>query len=135
MWRIVRSCLDDERCCRALEGSQQILEQLKEERLLQSEKAETSSSSSESETEEELERLAKRVEKNKLYPDLARQKGEKSKEEGSKTEKGDTVLSGGRKGQKSRGRGGRRISFCASSLCLLSSHLWADLLSGGLERG
>ena len=35
----------------------------KKERLLQSEKAETSLSSSESETEEELERLAKRVEK------------------------------------------------------------------------
>ena len=68
MWKMVRSCLDDERCCRALEASQQILEQLKEERLLQSEKAETSSSSSESETEEELERLAKRLEKNKLYP-------------------------------------------------------------------
>jgi protein O-GlcNAc transferase len=63
VWRIVRSCLDDEHCCRALEASQQILEQLKEERLLQSEKAKTSSSSSESETEEELERLAKRVEK------------------------------------------------------------------------
>ena len=76
VWRIVRSCLDDEHCCRALEGSQQILEQLKKERLLQSEKAETSSSSSESETEEELVRLTKRVEKTKLYPDLARQKGE-----------------------------------------------------------
>ena len=107
VWRIVRSCLDDERCCRVLEASQQILEQLKEERLLQSEKAETSLSSSESETEEELERLAKRVEKNKLYPDLTKQKGEKSKEEGSKNEKGDIVSSGGQKGQnKSQGRGG-----------------------------
>ena len=67
VWRIVRSCLDDERCCRALEASQQILEQLKEERLLQSEKAETSSSSSESETEEELEQLAKSG-KNQIVP-------------------------------------------------------------------
>ena len=67
VWRIVRSCLDDERCCRALEGSQQILEQLKEERLLQSEKAETSLSSSESETEEELEQLAKSG-KNQIVP-------------------------------------------------------------------
>jgi hypothetical protein len=82
VWRIVRSCLNDERCCRALEANQQILEQLKEERSFQSEKDETSSSSSESETEEELEQLAKRVEKNKLYPDLTKQKGEKSKEEG-----------------------------------------------------
>ena len=55
VWRIVRSCLDDECCCRVLEANQQILEQLKEERLLQSEKDETSSSSSESETEEKLE--------------------------------------------------------------------------------
>ena len=60
------------------------------------------SSSSESETEEELERLAKRVEKNKLHPDLARQKGKKSKEEGSKNEKGDIVSSGGQKGQNKR---------------------------------
>jgi hypothetical protein len=63
VWRIVRSSLDDESCCRALEASQQVLEQLKEERSLQSEKDEKLSSSSESETEEELERLAKRVEK------------------------------------------------------------------------
>jgi hypothetical protein len=102
VWRIARSCLDDERCCRALEASQQVLEHLKEERSLQSEKEETLSSSSESETEEELERLAKRVEKTKLYPDLTKQKGEKSKEEGSTNEKGDTVLSGGQKGQNKR---------------------------------
>jgi hypothetical protein len=67
VWRIVRSCLDDECCCRVLEVSQQILEQLRKERLLHSEKSEISSSSSESETEEELEQLAKRIEKNKLY--------------------------------------------------------------------
>ena len=42
------------------------------------------------------------MEENKLYPDLARQKGEKSKEEGSTNEKGDTVLSGGQKGQNKR---------------------------------
>jgi hypothetical protein len=34
-----------------------------------------------------------------LYPDLTKQKGEKLKEEGSKNEKGDIVLSGGQKGQ------------------------------------
>jgi hypothetical protein len=42
------------------------------------------------------------VEKTKLYPDLARQKGEKSKEEGNENEKGDTVSSGGQKGQNKR---------------------------------
>jgi hypothetical protein len=47
VWRIVRSCLDDERCCRVLEASQQILEQLRKERLLHSEKAEILSSETE----------------------------------------------------------------------------------------
>lgn len=135
VWKMVRSCLDDERCCKALEASQQVLEQLKEERSLKSEKVETLSSSSESETEEELERLAKSVEKTKLYPDLTELKKEKLKEKGSKNKKGHTVPSGGQKGQKSRGGGGRQISFRAPSLCLLSSSLWVDLLSGGLERG
>ena len=37
-----------------------------------------------------------------MYPDLTKQKGEKSKEEGNKNEKGDTVSSGGQKGQNKR---------------------------------
>jgi len=49
--------------------------------------------------------------------------------------KGDTVLSGGQKGQnkKSRGRGGRRISFCASSLCLLSSENLTFILTSQMD--
>jgi hypothetical protein len=54
---------------------------------------------------------------------LEEEKGLKRK----KKKKGDTVLSGRQKGQnkiKARGgRGGRRISFLAPSLCLLGSHL------------
>ena len=37
-----------------------------------------------------------------MYPDLTKQKGEKSKEEGNKNEKEDTVKSGEQKGRNKR---------------------------------
>ncbi|MGE9715265.1 hypothetical protein ACQP3F_27015, partial [Escherichia coli] len=55
-------CLEDQRCCRAVEKGQEVLEQLKEERSPKSEKEsiDESSEGSSSDAEEELEMLAEK---------------------------------------------------------------------------
>ena len=78
VWKLVNSCLEDERCCQAVETGKQALEQLKEERSLKSEKA--SSSSSESGSEEDIEELARELGRSSLYPDFTGLKKETSEE-------------------------------------------------------
>ena len=82
VWKLVNICLEDKRCCQAVETGKQALEQLKEERSLKSEKA--SSSSSESGSEEDIEELAWQLGRSSLYPDFTRLKKETSEEQRSR---------------------------------------------------
>ena len=81
VWKLVNSCLEDERCCQAVESGKQALEQLTEERSLKSEKASSSSSESGS---EDIEELAWELGRSSLYPDFTRLKKETSEEQRSR---------------------------------------------------
>jgi hypothetical protein len=79
VWKLVNNCLEDERCCQAVESGKQALEQLKEERSLKPEKE--SSTSSETGSEEDIEELAQGLGRSSFYPDFTRLKKETSEEQ------------------------------------------------------
>ena len=82
VWKLVNICLEDKRCCQAVETGKQALEQLKEERSLKPEKE--SSTSSETGSEEDIEELAWQLGRSSLYPDFTRLKKETSEEQRSR---------------------------------------------------
>ncbi|XP_021011333.1 igE-binding protein-like [Mus caroli] len=84
VWKLVNTCLEDERCCHAVETGKQALEQLKEERSLKSEKV--SSSNSENGSEEDIEELAWELGRSSLYPDFTGLKKETSEEQRSRNQ-------------------------------------------------